>query len=126
MFQGLRTVVYGVPDIETAKAWYQRVLGAAPYFDQPFYVGFNVGGYELGLDPDATPGTGSINGPITYWGVPDAAAAFRRLVELGAQEVTAVHDVGDGIRLGAVCDPFGNVLGVIEHPHFHVTESKAD
>ena len=53
MFQGLRTVIYGVGDIDRAKKWYSQILGVAPYFDEPFYVGFNVGGYELGLDPNA-------------------------------------------------------------------------
>ena len=52
MFIGLRTVIYNVEDIETAKKWYSKILGFKPYFDQPFYVGFNVGGYELGLDPN--------------------------------------------------------------------------
>ncbi|HEY9487444.1 MAG TPA: VOC family protein, partial [Chryseosolibacter sp.] len=50
-FLGLRTVIYNVPDIDRAKAWYMQVLGLKPYFDEPFYVGFNVGGFELGLVP---------------------------------------------------------------------------
>ena len=54
MFQGLRTVIYHVDDLEKAKAWYGKALKIKPYFDKPFYVGFNVGGYELGLDPDMT------------------------------------------------------------------------
>ena len=53
MFQGLRTVIYGVGDLDVAKKWYSLVLEMAPYFDQPFYVGFNVGGYDLDLDPNA-------------------------------------------------------------------------
>ena len=51
-FHGLRTVVYKVSDLEKAKTWYTAALGVKPYFDQPFYVGFNIGGFELGLDPD--------------------------------------------------------------------------
>src|SRR5439155_548803 len=54
MILGLRTVIYHVPDLERATAWYSSVFGVQPYFDEPFYVGFNVGGYELGLDPDTT------------------------------------------------------------------------
>ena len=54
-FLGLRTAIYWVADIEAAKAWYTKVLGIEPYFDEPFYVGFNVGGYELGLQPEHTP-----------------------------------------------------------------------
>lgn len=55
MFQGLRTAVYGVSDLQKAKEWFTMVTGIKPYFDEPFYVGFNIGGYELGLDPDLKP-----------------------------------------------------------------------
>ena len=51
-FLGLRTAIYHAPDLGKVKSWYSRILGFEPYFDRPFYVGFNVGGYELGLDPD--------------------------------------------------------------------------
>ncbi|GAB3842764.1 VOC family protein [Hymenobacter jeollabukensis] len=118
MFQGLRTIVYPVRDLARARQWYTQVLGQPPYFDEPFYVGFNVGGYELGLDPNS-PGTGP-GGPVTYWGVPDAAAAYTRLLELGAQSHEAVHEVGGGIYVGCVLDPFGNLLGVIQNPHFQL------
>jgi len=118
-FQGLRTVIYAAPDLEKAKTWYSSILGIAPYFDQPFYVGFNVGGYELGLDPDSssTPG-GSGSGSVVYWGVADASAALERLLSLGATARTSVQDVGEGIKVATVSDPFGNVFGVIENPHF--------
>ena len=53
---GLATVIYQVPDLDRAKAWYAQAFGQAPYFDQPFYVGFEIGGYELGLHPDLTEG----------------------------------------------------------------------
>ena len=120
MFQGLRTTIYVVDDLDRAKAWYADVLGSAPYFDQPFYVGFNVGGFELGLMPsegESHPGAG---GTLTYWGVPDAEAALARLVEMGAAERDSLQDVGDGVKVATVLDPFGNVLGVIENPHFQL------
>jgi predicted enzyme related to lactoylglutathione lyase len=116
MFQGLRTALYEVDDLNAAKAWYSRVTGIDPYFDQPFYVGFNVGGYELGLQPEEAPGGGIIGN--AYWGVPDARAAFARLVELGATACDEVQDVGEGILVGSVIDPFGNRVGIIENPHF--------
>ncbi|HEX8506306.1 MAG TPA: VOC family protein [Hymenobacter sp.] len=116
MFQGLRTVVYPVGDLAAATAWYRQVLEQAPYFEEPFYVGFNVGGYELGLIPQHT--AAGQAGPTAYWGVPDAAAAFARLLKLGAQASEGVQDVGGGILLGAVLDPFGNLFGVIQNPHF--------
>ncbi len=118
MFQGLRSVIYHAPDLAAAKEWYARALGVQPYFDEPFYVGFNVAGYELGLDPDPASATGTGNSAVAYWGVSDAAAALARLVELGATDRLGVQDVGDGIRLASVIDPFGNVFGIIENPHF--------
>ncbi|HSP44488.1 MAG TPA: VOC family protein [Chthoniobacterales bacterium] len=117
-FEGLRTAIYHARDLEKAKAWSSRVLGIAPYFDQPFYVGFNVGGYELGLDPDSSATAVGPGGVTVYWGVSDASAALQRLLSLGASERTAVQDVGEGIRVATVLDPFGNVLGIIENPHF--------
>ena len=117
-FQGLRTVIYAAPDLEKAKRWYSSILGIAPYFDQPFYAGFNVGGYELGLDPDSSAATCDASGAIAYWGVTDASAAMERLLSLGATARTSVQEVGEGIKVATVLDPFGNVFGVIENPHF--------
>ena len=117
-FEGLRTVIYHAPDLEKAKSWYARALGIEPYFDQPFYVGFNVGGYELGLDPDATSTPGGKGGVVAYWGVTNAAESMRRLVSLGATERSAIQEVGEGIRVATVVDPFGNIFGIIENPHF--------
>ena len=115
MIQGLRTVLYPAPDLARGKEWYAQVLGQGPYFDEPYYVGFEVGGFELGLMPDAEPGA---TGSIAYWGVPDAVAAVARLQELGAELHDDVKDVGGGIKVATVLDPFGNVFGVIENPHF--------
>jgi predicted enzyme related to lactoylglutathione lyase len=117
-FLGLRTAIYHAPDLEKAKAWYAQALGIEPYFDQPFYVGFNVCGYELGLDPDASSTPGEKGGAVAYWGVTNAEESLRRLVSLGATERSAVQDVGEAIRVATVCDPFGNILGIIENPHF--------
>lgn len=115
MLLGLRTAIYPAPDLARARDWYAGLLGVPPYFDQPFYVGFSVGGFELGLIPDGTPG---VDGAEPLWGVADIEAAFARLLELGATELSAVTPVGEGIRVAAVRDPFGNRLGLIENPHF--------
>lgn len=115
MILGLRTAAYPAPDLAKGKEWYRKVLGIDPYFDKPFYVGFAVGGFELGLVPDAEPGA---TGAQPLWGVPDAAAELERLVALGARVHEPVTDVGGGIRVASVRDPFGNVFGIIENPHF--------
>ena len=115
MILGLRTVIYPAPDLAAAKRWYSEVLGLAPYFDQPFYVGFSVGGFELGLLPEATPGT---SGPQSLWGVSDIASAHDRLIKLGASVLDPIVEVGGGIKVAAVRDPFGNRFGLIENPNF--------
>ena len=111
MLQGLRTVGYHVSDLKAATEWYTAVTGAPPYFNEPFYVGFNVGGYELGLLPDG-------EGVTTYWGTADIRAEHARLVALGAKTVEEINHVGDGIYVATLRDPFGNVVGIIENPHF--------
>ncbi|MGH9366216.1 MAG: VOC family protein [Thermoanaerobaculia bacterium] len=120
MLEGLRTAIYHVTDLAKAKAWYAKALGFEPYFDEPFYVGFRVGGYELGLDPDPAAGKPGPGGTVAYWGVPDARSAFARLLELGAGKHTEVREVGGGIKVATVRDPFGNILGIIENPHFEL------
>ncbi len=116
MFLGLRTIIYPAVDLVASRAWYSELLGAEPYFDEPFYVGFTVGGYELGLDPQGDPAVG----PITYWGVADADAALRSLLERGATARSPVQEVGGGIRVATVLEAGGAVLGIIENPHFEL------
>src|SRR2546422_2923388 len=118
MFLGIRTAIYHVGDINKAKEWYTSILGFGPYFDEPFYVGFNVGGYELGLQPDGGDSSGQAEGVVAYWGVDNAEAAIQRVLDLGATKHEDVQDVGGGIKVATVKDPFGNVFGVIENPHF--------
>lgn len=115
MIKGLRTVIYPASDLAAAKAWYAEVLGKAPYFDEPFYVGFAVGGFELGLIPDGTPGAA---GAVAYWGVADIGHALGRLQALGGAVHEALKDVGGGIKVASVLDPFGNVFAIIENPNF--------
>jgi predicted enzyme related to lactoylglutathione lyase len=119
MFLGLRTAIYPAPDLSSAKHWYEQVLGVKPYFDQPYYVGFSVGGFELGLLPDGIPST---DGPQPWWGVADVKAEYARLLALGATELQPATDVGEGIKVAAVKDPFGNRVGIIENPNFKISE----
>jgi predicted enzyme related to lactoylglutathione lyase len=123
MFQGLRTVIYHVDNLEDAKSWYTKALGVEPYFDQPFYVGFNIGGFELGLDPDMS-GVSKGNNAVAYWGVKDAASSYERMLELGAKEHGDVQEVGGGIRVATVTDPYGNIFGIIENPNFRIEGDK--
>jgi predicted enzyme related to lactoylglutathione lyase len=121
MLLGLRTVIHPAPDLAAAKAWWTGILGREPYFDEPFYVGFDVGGYELGLNPAADPAAGA----VAYWGVQDPDDALARLVAAGAEQREPVTDVGGGIRVASVTDPAGVVVGIIDNPHFALPDRPA-
>ena len=119
MVLGLRTVIYRVDDLDRAKAWYREAFEVTPYFDEPFYVGFNIGGFELGLDPDIAEGTPGPGGSVAYWGVDPIGPAFERFIGLGASILSPIKEVGGGIKVATVADPFGNAIGLIENPHFN-------
>lgn len=121
MFLGLRTVIYKVTDMNKARSWFERVLGMPPYFDEPFYIGFSPGGYELGLVPDMDD-IAHGHDAIAYWGVTDIEVAIAILKEQGATVHGAIQDVGGGIKTASIVNPLGNVIGVIENPHFKVVE----
>jgi predicted enzyme related to lactoylglutathione lyase len=111
---GLRTVIYPAPNLAQAKEWWTTFLGVEPYFDEPFYVGFNVAGYELGLLPDANTGDGA----QVYWGVTDVVATVASACSQGATILVAPMDVGDGITTATVRLLDGAVVGFIDNPHF--------
>jgi len=115
-FLGLRTVAYFVPDINEGKKWYTDFFETQPYFDEPFYVGFNIGGYELGLQPVEDIKYG--DNVVTYWGVEDIDTEYKNCLAKGATPHHEPQDVGDGIKVASVSDPWGNVIGLIYNPHF--------
>lgn len=119
MIKGLRTALYPAPDLAKAKAWYESVFQRKPYFDEPFYVGFEIGGFELGLVPDAPPGN---SGPKALWGVDDIQQELQRLRAAGVTVAADIQDVGGGIKVADIVDPFGNLVGLIENPHFKVAK----
>ena len=118
---GLRTNIYKVSDLAKAKAFYKRLFGMEPYFDEPFYVGFNVGGFELGLDPDTSDQKPGPGGSVTYWGVASMDETMASLKKDGAKIHSDAREVGEGIKVASILDPFGNVVGLIENPHFSLS-----
>ncbi|MBX2941335.1 MAG: VOC family protein [Cyclobacteriaceae bacterium] len=118
IFQGLRTCIYKVDDLKKATDWYTKAFYVAPYFNEPFYVGFNIAGYELGLVPDETPADKKADGVNTYWGVINVEKEYNRMIEMGATDHEKPHNVGGELVVGTVKDPWGNVLGLIYNPDF--------
>src|ERR1051325_2344690 len=104
MLQGLRTVIYPVSDVEKAKEFYTALTGVEPYYDQPYYIGYNVGGFELGLDPNrAVPN--AEGGQLGYWHVANIEQAHAHALSIGAKKRGEIQDVGEGIKVVAVEDP---------------------
>jgi len=115
---GLRTTIYKVDDLAKAKDWYAAAFQVAPYFDEPFYVGFNVAGYELGLLEERIPAAEKTTNVLSYWGVENVEQAVKRLIGLGATEETKPANVGGEIVVATVKDPWGNAIGLIYNPEF--------
>jgi predicted enzyme related to lactoylglutathione lyase len=105
-------VVYPVNDLAKAKALYESLLGVKPYADAPYYVGFRVGDYEVGLDPNGHRGLG----PVGYYQVDDVATSLKALVDAGAETVQEPKDVGGGTLTAIVRDADGNITGIVQKP----------
>lgn len=114
---GLRTVIYKVNDLAKATTWYSTAFKQEPYFNEVFYVGFNIGGYELGLLPEE--GQPAIaDNVLTYWGVENIEEAYEHFLNNGASAHEAPNNVGGEIMVATVKDPWGNCIGLIYNPHF--------
>ena len=114
---GLRTTIYKVADLEKAKAWYAKAFKVSPYFDEPFYVGFNIKGYELGLLPEDND-TSKGENILSYWGVDDIQKVYQNLIDLGATKHEDPNNVGGDIMVATVKDPWNNIIGIIYNPEF--------
>ncbi len=106
MTQNIKAIVYPVKDIEKAKAFFGKFLNAEPYVDSPYYVGYRVGDQEVGLDPN------SKAGPIAYTDVKDIRGSLQAMVNVGAEVVQDVKEVGGGLLIAQVKDADGNVVGL--------------
>jgi predicted enzyme related to lactoylglutathione lyase len=114
MTEGIKTIIYPVKDIAQAKKLYSEFLGVEPYVDEPYYVGFKVGGQEIGLDPHGH--SQGLTGPVGYRDVDDIKKSLQSLLTAGGQVQQEVKDVGGGRLIASVKDADGNVIGLIQSP----------
>ena len=114
MTEGAKTIIYPVTDLAKAKKLYAELLGAEPYVDETYYVGFNVEGQEFGLDPNGH--RKGMPGPVIYWHVQDIETSLKTLLEAGAETEQEVRDVGGGLLIASVKDADGNVIGLLQSP----------
>lgn len=122
LLRGMATVNYFAADHGAARRWYSELLGLEPYFERPGYVEFRIGDFEaeLGIvDSKYMPGHVNGGGVILYWAVDDVNEAYARLLELGATSHDGPRARGTrGFVTATVVDPFGNLLGVMNNPHY--------
>ena len=122
--RGLSTVSFFAADHVAARKWYTEFLGVEPYFERSGYVEFRLGDYqhELGIiDSQDVPGMESNKGRagvVVYWHVDDVNAVLEKAVAMGATQLEAAQDRGDGFITATVVDPFGNILGITNNPHY--------
>jgi predicted enzyme related to lactoylglutathione lyase len=114
MTSGIKTVIYPVTDLAKAKALYGTILGVEPDLDEPYYVGFSIGGQHIGLDPNGH--ASGMTGPVGYWHVDSIHQSLRALLAAGAAENQPIQDVGGDRLVASVTDTDGNVIGLIQAP----------
>jgi predicted enzyme related to lactoylglutathione lyase len=110
----MKTITYPVKDLAAAKQLYSRLFGVEPYIDEAYYAAFNVGGHDVGLDPNGH--SKGMTGPIAYWHVDDINESLEALLDDGAEADQQVQDVGGGTLIATVKDTDGNVTGLFQAP----------
>ena len=106
MSLAIRSLVIPVTDLAAAKAIYTALLGA-PHTDEPYYVGYNVAGFEVGLNP-----AGDGGGPVAYADVDDLDAVRAALLAAGATDRDEPRQVAPEARICVVTDTDGNPIGL--------------
>jgi predicted enzyme related to lactoylglutathione lyase len=130
MLRGLATVSFYATDLKAARQWYTELLGMEPYYavptaDDPAYVEFRCGDLqcELGII-DAKyathPVTDGPAGAVINWHVDDLESTVERFLSLGATLIDPITERGEGtgFRTASVADPFGNIVGLMNNPHY--------
>lgn len=124
ILRGIATISIWAADHAKAVSWYSELLKMKPYFERPGYAEFRVGDYETELGiidsnyasylafPDKPAGA------VVYWQVDDIQAMFAKLLTMNSLELEASKDRGNGFTTATVVDPFGNILGIMQNPHY--------
>jgi len=91
-----------------------KLLGVEPYMDESYYVGYQVGNQDIGLDPNGF--SQGMTGPVSYYHVSDIEKTLQSLQEVGAQVMQDVKNVGGGKLIASVKDTEDNIIGLIQLP----------
>jgi predicted enzyme related to lactoylglutathione lyase len=102
----IRSLVIPVSDLDAAKAIYTAPLGS-PHTDEVYYVGYNINGFEVALNP-----AGGGGGPVAFADVEDLDATRETLLAAGATERDAPRQVAPEARVCVLADADGNPIGL--------------
>ncbi len=108
----VNTLIYPVSDLEAAKKVFTALLGVQPHTDEPYYVGYNVDGQEIALDPSGH--RKGLTGATPYWTVDDLGASLSALVEAGGTVTSQPTEVGGGRTVAVLADVDGNMIGLMQ------------
>lgn len=128
LLRGMATISYWADDVKKARTWYTELFGMEPYFqkpdaENPSYIEYRIGDYqhEVGIvDKNYMPKTAAkgTGGATLYWHVDNVQYALDRLLSKGATAYEPVTERGKGFVTAAVIDPFGNIVGIMQNPHY--------
>ncbi len=106
-------IIYPAADMTAAKKFFRELIGADPYADAPYYVGYKCGNMEIGLVPNQD---NRDPAGLAYWTVDDIAASVKALEAAGGTVVQPVTDVAQGLLVASVKEPGGAVVGLRQFP----------
>jgi uncharacterized protein len=112
MLKHLESVVFFVPDVGAAAAWYAQILGSDVAWENPHYAYVRAAGLNLGFHPADAKCPGGVGGTTAYWEVDNLSEAIGLLVARGARlhRGPALTSLGAGAAM--LIDPFGCSIGL--------------
>jgi len=125
--RGIATISLWAADHYAAIRWSSELLGTKAYFERPGYAEFRIGDYEteIGIiDSKYAPHMTFPKGPagvVVYWHVNDVQEMLTHVLSMGAKQLEAPPDRGNGFVTATVIDPFGNILGIMCNASFAVS-----
>ena len=126
MFRGLANLNLVAVDMDAAVEWYSTVFESAPYFVRPEQGPAQYAEWRFGDDEDEfalmdarfRPALPQPGGALVSMHVDEIQASFDRLIGLRAVAFDPVTQRGEGWWSASVSDPFGNLIGLIQSPHW--------
>lgn len=109
---GIKTILFPTSDIDATKRLFTQLLGMEPFVDEPYYVGFQVGDVQVGIDP--TGGDRGMTGATPFFQVDDIRVAVDELRASGADLVEDVRAVGGGMQVAMLSDAEGSMIGIAQ------------